>query len=137
MRTLRSRCGKVKVRVFMAASATSAVSSTITGALPPSSKAIGFLPTLFFSSHPTGALPVNETIATRSSLMMLCMFSTSVGTIWRALVGNPLCKNTSPSNSDVSGVRGLGLMMIELPEARAGATLCATRLSGKLKGVMP
>ena len=37
----------------------------------------------------------------------------------------------------MSGVRGLGLTMIELRLPSAGATLCATRLRGKLNGVMP
>ena len=42
-----------------------------------------------------------------------------------------------PSTSADSGVLGAGLSTIGAPQAMAGATLCATRLSGKLNGEMP
>ncbi len=45
--------------------------------------------------------------------------------------------NHSASNSAESGVCGAGFSTMEQPAAMAGATLCATRFSGKLKGVMP
>ena len=42
----------------------------------------------------------------------------------------------APARSDVSGVCGGGLSTTEQPHASAGASLCATRLSGKLNGAM-
>ncbi len=51
--------------------------------------------------------------------------------------GKPASASRSPRNSADSGVRGAGFTMIGAPTASAGATLWATRLSGKLKGVMP
>ena len=39
--------------------------------------------------------------------------------------------------SELIGVCDAGRSTIGLPAASAGATLCATRLSGKLNGVMP
>jgi hypothetical protein len=43
---------------------------------------------------------------------------------------------TSASSSDVSGVCGAGFKTVVQPAAIAGATLCATKFSGKLNGVM-
>ena len=40
-------------------------------------------------------------------------------------------------DTELMGVRGEGLITIALPLAMAGATLWATRFSGKLNGVMP
>ncbi len=52
-------------------------------------------------------------------------------------VGKPTCRMTSPNIKDVNGVCGAGFNTMGFPTARAGATLWATRFSGKLNGVMP
>ena len=50
--------------------------------------------------------------------------------------GHPAFKITSPSANAVNGVCGAGFRIIGQPAAMAGATLCATRFKGKLKGVI-
>ena len=51
--------------------------------------------------------------------------------------GRSVSASSSPSSSADSGVAGAGLRMIGAPTAIAGATLWATRFSGKLNGAMP
>jgi hypothetical protein len=50
--------------------------------------------------------------------------------------GSPAAFNTWPSSAAVSGVSSAGFSTIVLPAASAGPTLCATRFSGKLNGVI-
>ena len=50
--------------------------------------------------------------------------------------GSPASVSSSASRSAESGVWPAGFSTTAQPAASAGATLCATRLSGKLKGVM-
>ncbi len=51
-------------------------------------------------------------------------------------VGRSVLSSSSPSSSADSGVLGAGLSTTGAPTAIAGATLCATRLSGKLNGLI-
>jgi hypothetical protein len=51
--------------------------------------------------------------------------------------GGPACSMISAIVSIVSGSLDGGLSTIEQPDAMAGATLCAARLSGKLNGLIP
>ena len=55
---------------------------------------------------------------------------------WTAMSGVPASSSISVSLSADSGVSDAGLMITAFPAASAGPTLCATRLSGKLKGAM-
>src|SRR6185295_8294382 len=48
--------------------------------------------------------------------------------------GSPASSSSEARNSADSGVVDAGLSTTGQPAARAGATLCATRLSGKLNG---
>ena len=50
--------------------------------------------------------------------------------------GSPASTSVSASNPAVSGVRSDGLCTTAQPAASAGATLCSTRFSGKLNGVI-
>ena len=50
--------------------------------------------------------------------------------------GSPASAMVSASSPADSGVRSDGLSTTAQPAARAGATLCSTRLSGKLNGVI-
>src|SRR6185437_12379432 len=54
----------------------------------------------------------------------------------RAPSGSPACLRMSASKREVRGVCGAGLSRTVFPTASAGASLCRTRLSGKLNGVM-
>jgi hypothetical protein len=88
--------------------------------------------------QPTGPEPVNDTTGSRGSA------TSAAGAVVRdrqhrehAPSGRSVSARISPSSSAVSGVAGAGLSMIGAPTASAGATLCATRFSGKLNGAMP
>ena len=120
-----------------AARSRSASGSITTPALPPSSSVTFFLPHLDSSIQPTGALPVKLSSLNRASTTHRSASTLSQGTTLRPPGGTPASTATSPKRSAVRGVCGAGLIRIELPAARAGATLCATRFKGKLKGVMP
>ena len=65
------------------------------------------------------------------------MSSWAKGTIWIWPAGTPASCRTSARSSAVSGVFIAGLSSIVFPVAMQGATLWATRLRGKLKGVIP
>jgi hypothetical protein len=54
----------------------------------------------------------------------------------KAPSGSPVSASTSPMMSAPTGVADAGLSTKGQPTATAGATLCAARFSGKLKGVM-
>ena len=60
----------------------------------------------------------------------------SSGRIENAPFGRSVSASTSPMISAPIGVFSEGLSTNGQPAAIAGATLCATRLSGKLNGVM-
>ena len=51
--------------------------------------------------------------------------------------GHPASRMIAASLNELTGVWLAGRSRIGLPAASAGATLCETRLSGKLNGVMP
>ena len=110
---------------------------TISGELEPSSIVTFFSPAVLQMRSPTSRLPVNVTFRTRGSAtsgspillpepVMHCIDS----------AGAPASKRISVSFSAERGVSVAGLMMTELPAARAGPTLCATRFSGKLNGLI-
>src|SRR3984885_12045987 len=105
-------------------------------ALPPSSSVQRRRGAIAFNFQPTSALPVKVNMRRRESPSMPAVTSFEHGRTLMAPRGQPASTAISPRRSAVSGVCGAGLMMMGLPEAMAGASLCATRLSGKLKGVI-
>ena len=60
-----------------------------------------------------------------------------LGTTATASLGHPASTRMRPSFSADTGVCVAGRTMMGSPDANAGATLCETRFSGKLNGVMP
>ena len=111
--------------------------STTTAALPPSSSATFIFPAQLLSCQPTSALPVKLSIFKRESERSPATCEWSKGITFTCPAGIPASSKTSASNNAESGVRGEGLSTIVLPLAKQGATLWATRFSGKLNGVMP
>jgi hypothetical protein len=114
-----------------------ASSSTITPALPPSSRATFIFAAPALSFHPTAALPVKLSILMRASRNSAGMWSCPKGTTLICPAGTPASCKTSARSSAENGVFSAGFNTIVFPEARQGATLWATRLSGKLNGVIP
>ncbi len=104
-------------------------------ALPPSSSTTFLRPARDLSSQPTSP-PVKLKSAIRSSSTSAAASSLEHGRIENAPGGRSVSASTSPMISAPSGVLAAGLSTNGQPAAIAGATLCATRLSGKLKGVM-
>ena len=122
---------------FVAASATSASSWTITGVALPSSSSTFFRAARSRMPQPTSDEPVNVIALTRSSSTSTSPISLAGPT--RTLsqpAGRPASSSSSASVSAESGVWPAGLSTTAQPAASAGAILCATRLSGKLNGLI-
>ena len=81
-------------------------------------------------------LPVNVRSLIRSSSTSGAASVVLLGRTEIPPCGHPASRTMSPSNSDATGVWLAGRTRIGLPAASAGATLCATRLIGKLNGVI-
>ena len=109
----------------------------MTPALPPSSSTTFFLPARAFIRQPTAGLPVKLSSLNRSSSTIRSPSSRVIGRMLTEPSGTPAASMISPTVSIVSGSLDGGLSTIGLPEAIAGATLWAARLSGKLNGLMP
>ena len=118
------------------ASATSAVSSTTTPALPPSSRMTRLRPARAFMLQPTSDDPVKVRSLKRASVTRRSPSARSIGTTLTAPSGSPASTRRCPRVSALNGVLLAGLSTIGFPAAMAGASLCATRLRGKLKGEM-
>ena len=110
--------------------------STITPALPPSSSTTFFLPARSFIRQPTDGEPVNVSSLKRSSSTIRSPRLRLIGRMLTAPSGTPDFSTISATVSIVSGSLDGGLRTIELPAAMAGESLCAARLSGKLKGLI-
>ncbi len=105
--------------------------------LLPSSSVTIFMPASLAICRPTGGLPVKLTMLVRSSItILLPMVAPEPTTTCSTPSGRPASASSSASRSAVSGVLEAGLRTTALPPASAGATLCETRLSGKLNGEM-
>ena len=89
-----------------------------------------------FSFHPMPD-PVNENFLNRGSSTSFCARSDEMGRTDSIPLGRSVRSNSSARASAPSGVAPAGLMTMGAPTARAGATLCATRFTGKLNGVIP
>ena len=73
----------------------------------------------------------------RSSATIRSPSSRVIGRMLTAPAGTPAASMISATASITSGSLDGGLRTIGLPDAIAGATLCAARFSGKLNGLMP
>src|SRR5262245_3031147 len=126
---------KALAAIFEAAPSTSASASTMTGVALPSSRLTRLRAARSRSFQPTGPEPVKVISLTRSSSTKTSPISADGPT--RTLSqpgGSPASVSSSASRSAESGVCDAGFSTTAQPAARAGAILCATRLSGKLKG---
>ncbi len=95
------------------------------------------MPARLFRPQPTGGLPVKVSSLIRSSSTSGAASAVVEGTTAIPSAGQPASSTICASRSDESGVWLAGRSTIGFPAASAGATLCETRLSGKLKGVIP
>ena len=95
------------------------------------------MPARPFSRQPTAGLPVNVSSLKRSSSTSGAASAVVDGTTAIPSSGQPASSTICASFSALIGVWLAGRTTIGLPAASAGATLCATRLSGKLNGEMP
>ena len=113
----------------------SASSKTTAAPLPPSSISSRFMVGAPAAAMrwPTAVDPVNDTMSTSGDVVR-----TEAGSGPCALTrlmtpgGNPTSSSTRASSTTASGSWGAGLMTTVLPMARAGATLPAMLVSGKL-----
>ena len=108
----------------------------MTPALPPSSSTTFFLPARAFIRQPTDGDPVKVRSLKRSSSTIRSPSSRLIGRMLTAPSGSPASAMISATLSMTSGSLDGGLRTIGLPEAIAGATLWAARLSGKLNGLI-
>ena len=119
----------------VAASSRSASASTITGVAFPSSSLTRFRGARSASFQPTSPEPVKLIARTRSSSTRTSPISDAGPTrTFSQPGGSPASVSSSASSNAENGVCDAGLSTTAQPAARAGAILCATRLSGKLKG---
>src|SRR5215510_8648290 len=106
---------------------------TITGVELPSSSATCFLGARSLSFQPTSPDPVNVSTATRSSSTITSPISEDdPATTLSQPAGSPASSISSASRRADSGVADAGLRTTGQPAASEGASLCATRLQGKL-----
>src|SRR5690349_8336735 len=120
---------------FVAARSRSASAATTTGVELPSSSRTRFFGARSAMPQPTPLEPVNVIIRTRSSSTRTSPISAEgpTSTVSQP-AGRPASCSSSASSSAESGVALAGFSTTGQPAASAGASLCATRLQGKLKG---
>ncbi len=102
--------------------------------MPPSSRVTRFFQAFCFSRQPTPTLPVKVRNGKRSSVASRSPTAGSQFTTLNAPGGAPASCTISASVRASRGVWRAGFRTMLLPMARAGASLCATRFSGKLNG---
>ncbi len=119
-----------------AACSGSTPSSTMQAAFPPSSSTTFFLPARDLSFQPTSGEPVKLSNLSRSSVVNRSAPSREQGRMLNAPSGRSVSARISPRIRAPIGVQLAGLRMNGQPTAMAGATLWATRFSGKLNGEM-
>ena len=120
---------------FVAAASRSASASTSTGVAFPSSRLTRLRGARSASFQPTSPEPVNVITRTRSSSTRTSPSSEAGPTTTLSQPGGrPASVASSARRSAESGVCEAGLRTTAQPAASAGASLCATRLSGKLNG---
>ncbi len=128
---------KAWICALSAAVSQSPSSLTISGAFDPSSRLTFLWGTRERMSQPTGAEPV-KVIARVSSCSTIAFPTSPPGpqTTLSQPSGTPASTRISASLIAEIGVCPAGFSTIALPAARAGPSLWATRLSGKLKGLI-
>src|SRR6266700_8209415 len=110
---------------------------TLTGGALPSSRLTRFRGARSFSFQPTVPEPVNVIALTRSSSTSASPISDAdPATTLSQPGGRPAPSSSSARRSAESGVWLAGFSTTGQPAASAGASLCATRLSGKLNGLI-
>ena len=120
-----------------AALSTSASGSTMTAPLPPSSISVFLAPAARATASPVAYPPVNDTMSTSGWLTSAApTVAPRPGSTASRPAGTPASSRSSTKASAVNGVCSAGLRTTAFPPIRAGASLCATRLSGSLKGVI-
>ncbi len=120
---------------FCAATSRSASSAITTGVELPSSSRTRFCGARSAIPQPTPLEPVNVIIRTRSSETSTSPISPAgpTNTVSQPS-GSPASRSSSARSRAESGVELAGLRTTGQPAASAGASLCATRLHGKLNG---
>ena len=108
----------------------------IVAALPPSSSVTCLNRARSRSCQPTSGEPVKLSFLIRSSSTSAPAALDFIGRIENAPSGRSVSARISPSISAPIGVAEAGFNTNGQPQARAGAILWATRLSGKFHGVM-
>ena len=103
-------------------------------ALPPSSSVTRLRPARRFISQPTTGEPVKVSSLKRSSSTSAVASLLFIGSTLSAAAGQPASRMIPASVSAEIGVCEAGLSTTGQPAAIAGASLCATRFSGKLNG---
>ncbi len=123
--------------IFGAALFQSASGSMMTGELLPSSRLTFLRGARSRMPQPTGGEPVKVIMATSGWVTRRSATRPGAVTTFNQPGGSPQSSSNSPaSSSAVNGVADAGFNTTGQPAAIAGATLCATRLSGKLKGLI-
>ena len=118
-----------------AASSRSASAATMTGVAFPSSRFTRLRAARSRSFQPIGAEPVKVISFTRSSSTSTSpIASAGPQTTFSQPAGSPASVSSSARKSAESGVWEAGFRTTAQPAASAGATLWATRLTGKLNG---
>ena len=121
-----------------AARSTAASSSTMYGALPPSSRLTRVVCWAAFAASccPTSVEPVKVSLRRRgSSSRSEITEALAVGSTLSTPSGRPDSRNTTARYSMVSGVFDAGFTIAVQPAANAGASLRAPIASGKFHGV--
>ena len=120
---------------FEAAASRSASAATITGVELPSSSLTRLRGARSCSFQPTSPEPVKVIMRTRSSSTSTSPISEAGPTSTLSQpAGRPASSSSSASSNAESGVWEAGFRTTGQPAASAGASLCATRLHGKLNG---
>ncbi len=128
---------KAWIWALSAAVSQSPSSLTISGAFEPSSRLTFLWGTRLRMSQPTLAEPVKVRAEVSScSTIALPTSPPGPGMTLSQPFGRPASSRISASFRAEIGVCPAGLRTIELPAAIAGPSLWATRLSGKLKGLI-
>ena len=109
----------------------------MTPAFPPSSSVTRFFGSRPFRYQPMSGEPVNEILRNRSSRAIWSATLDRTGSTWYMPFGRSVSSKNSARRRAPTGVTEAGFTTIGAPTAIEGATLCATRFSGKLNGVMP
>src|SRR4051794_18680237 len=123
--------------IFGAALFQSASGSMMTGELLPSSKLTFLRAARSRMPQPTGGEPVKVIIATSGCSTSRLATRPGAVTTFSQPGGRPQSSMSNPASFNaVRGVAEAGFRTTGQPAAIAGATLCDTRLSGKLKGLI-